>query len=404
MLEGTRLEVQSNADSDSTPTASARSITLNLITGGFGIGMFSLPWSTAGASLIPGLCMIGLIVALNGCTISILIEGADKHGAFDLGALLGHLGGKRGMISQVLCSTAVWTTLYLTQVGYTLIMVDAVHTMLGARTPGRTALVFIVSLAMLPLSLLNQKYLSFTSQLAVAVNLYILFVTSFEDKNPEGMCLLGYGPGMISMASVMAQAVVVQMCVLPMYRELEDRSPQKFNRIVQVAFTTLAVIFSAFVVMGYITYGASVSDNILHALPNNMWGKSARIAAGLSVACVYPIFEQAMVAPCWNLPARYRRPGYFAATVFTVAATALGALVLRTLGLINVINGSLASIAFVGLCPSVVGLCLLERDSGAWRAAMIFLLIVPTCAGCLGLVFTDNYEEELMKHCIWSLD
>eukprot|EP00971_Amphidinium_carterae_P047694 939423-Amphidinium_carterae.1 len=75
MLETSARDVElSCAESDALVTASATSITLNLITGGFGIGLFSLPWSTAGASLLVALFTIVLIVALNGWTVSILIE------------------------------------------------------------------------------------------------------------------------------------------------------------------------------------------------------------------------------------------------------------------------------------------------------------------------------------------
>eukprot|EP00971_Amphidinium_carterae_P289911 5756606-Amphidinium_carterae.1 len=144
--------------------------------------------------------------------------------------------------------------------------------------------------------------------------------------------------------------------------------------------------------MGYITYGANVSDNILHALPGNVWGDSARIAAGVSVACVYPIFAQAMVAPALNLPPQLRRSGYLIAIFLTVLVTALGALVLRSLGIINVLNGSFASIAFVGLCPAVVGLFLLDRSSRLWKLGMVFLLVIPTTGGILGIMFTDNYK------------
>eukprot|EP00971_Amphidinium_carterae_P265347 5263833-Amphidinium_carterae.1 len=67
------------------------------------------------------------------------------------------------------------------EIGYTLVIVDAVDTLTDAF--GHTMLVMLVSAAMLPLCLLNQKYLAFTSQLAVVVNLYILGVTSFEDRD-----------------------------------------------------------------------------------------------------------------------------------------------------------------------------------------------------------------------------
>mmetsp|Transcript_73427 Transcript_73427/g.192536 ORF Transcript_73427/g.192536 Transcript_73427/m.192536 type:complete len:429 (-) Transcript_73427:71-1357(-) len=388
---------------DAAPKASARAVTLNLITGGFGIGMFSLPWSLAGASLLPGVLTILLVVLVNAWTVSILIAAAEKHQAFDLGSLLSYLPGRASGPAQILTNAAVWLVLFVSQVGYVIVMAGAVTSVAGDTVfKDRSAAVALVSAAVLPLCFLDQRYLSFTSGFSVLVNLFVFAVISGQPRKPAGLCYVGAGLGTLSMISVMMQSIVVQMCVLPMYQELECRTPAKFRQVVRHSFGALSIIFVAFAVMGYVTYGEGVGSNILDALPDNAWGNAARVAAGLSVAGVYPIFEQAMVAPIWNMQGlRHRRPLYTLATVVTVSLILLVALFVTSIGFLNVLNGAFCSIIFVGLCPSLVGLQLLERRSCAWRAGMYALLALGTLSGILGMIFTDNYSKDLMRSCGW---
>jgi amino acid permease len=50
-------------------------------------------------------------------------------------------------------------------------------------------------------------------------------------------------------------SVIIQMCVLPMYEELEERSPQAFQKIVNISFAFLFLFMSLFSTVGYLLYG-----------------------------------------------------------------------------------------------------------------------------------------------------
>lgn len=385
--------------------ASPRQITLNLITGGFGLGIFSLPWSLAGASLIPGIVIIVLVVVLNAWTVRILIEGAERHQAFDLGALLSHLPGGVGRPAHICTNVAVWGVLMITQVGYVNIMADAFLSIVpaGSAADQRPFAVVAVSVLMLPICFLDQRYLNFTSLLAVVVNVYIFGVMVAQPNQSEGICLVGAGQGTLAMVSVMAQAIVIQMCVLPMYAEMEDRTPAKFHRAVSFGFGSLILIFVAFAAVGYLTFGHRVQGNILDMFPHDVYGNAARVGAGICIAGVYPIFEQAMVAPVWNSQVRHRRLLYVLATIATVAISMLGAMRFRSVGFINEVDGAICAAVFVSLCPGAVGLFLLDRRSFRWRVAMCIFITFGVAAGVLGLLFTDSsskYEEVIDHHCV----
>merc|ERR1712050_754804 len=122
-------------------------------------------------------------------------------------------------------------------------------------------------------------------------------MTASAGDLPEGPCMLGSTiRGNFAMITVMFQAVIIQMCVLPMYQELEDRSPQKFDKIITTGFSALFVIFAGFSVFSYLLYGPGVESNILQNLPINIGSDVAQIGMMIVVACVYPIMLYPMVA------------------------------------------------------------------------------------------------------------
>merc|ERR1719408_1156803 len=104
----------------------------------------------------------------------------------------------------------------------------------------------------------------------------------------------------------MMQAVTIQMCVLPMYYELEDRSPEKFTRCVNIAFFSLFLIFAGFSVLAEMNFGTSSESNILLNIPVNyqsakgLCGMIAQLGMIVSISAVYPIMFAPMIAPVRN--------------------------------------------------------------------------------------------------------
>lgn len=403
------------------PKATSLHITINLITAGLGTGVFTLPWSTAGASIVPALLIVALVLALNAWTISILIEAAERHQTFDLGSLLSRLPGKLGEAAQGLCNVVLWFSMFLCLVGYLIVMVDCVESYLATNPmttpqshPHRSIFVVLAALCVLPLCFLDQRRLAFTSVIAVAANanIFAFLMTTYAVEEIEGtrpsVCLFGMSQGSVAMMSAMMQVVVIQMCVLPMYKELEDRSPAKFNRIVAVAFGVLLLLCSGFAVAGYATFGSNVSSNVLKNLPGGHWGHTTRLAAVAAVAGVFPIILASMMAPLWNSETmsslRSSSPNTVQGitTCCVVLAAMLTALMITDLGFLNVVNGAISLGAFVAIVPSLIGLNLLGPRSqlSYWRATMYTLMVVGLFSSALGLVLTDNYVAALKSACM----
>ncbi|CAK9007392.1 Sodium-coupled neutral amino acid transporter 2 (Amino acid transporter A2) (Solute carrier family 38 member 2) (System A amino acid transporter 2) (System A transporter 1) (System N amino acid transporter 2) [Durusdinium trenchii] len=405
------------AEADDIGMVKAPEMLLNLIVGGLGTGMLSLPWAMAGASIVVGSLIIVLVVAVNLWTIMILVYAADRYGVYDLGALLGKLPGKLGPGMQMFVNMMVWVVLFGSLLSYIIGICDSAQPFIrGTFLEQRWAIAGLASLIVLPLCFLDQKYLSFSSGAAILVNLYLMglvgmeFVDKIEkDELPEGICEFGLAKGSVTMVSTMMQSVIIQMCVLPMYKELENRSPAKFARILIVAFSTLAVLFIFLSVAGYAAFGPQVESNLLLSLPRNTAMNIVQAGMIIVLAAVYPVMMIAMIAPVKNLPLerfgsgqgaiRKKSLAVAAMTVFFVVASFLTALKVNELGLVNVVDGALCIGVFTALAPGLVGLMLLGRQSRTWRLAMALLLCGGAIATGLGFVFTKNEYELLQQAC-----
>eukprot|EP00929_Paragymnodinium_shiwhaense_P019394 TRINITY_DN13240_c0_g1_i2.p1 TRINITY_DN13240_c0_g1~~TRINITY_DN13240_c0_g1_i2.p1 ORF type:complete len:403 (+),score=74.22 TRINITY_DN13240_c0_g1_i2:64-1272(+) len=366
---------------EETPKTNMREATMNLVCGGLGTGMLSLPWTMAGAGLIPGVLILFGIVAVNIWTIVILVAAAERHQVFDLGGLLRLLPGRLGPASQALTNGAIWFTLILTLIGY----VDSIYTsavplvekMHGEGSwllEGRLPLCGIASIVVLPLCFLDQKYLSFTSVLGVLanVNLLALVFFLFAQRSADGSlgektCLLGYGKGSVTMVSSATNSIIIQMCILPMYEAFENRTPERFGRVLVWSFGSLAVLLSVFSAFAYLVVGHTVSGNVLEDLPRGTWGNLTQAGMIIVIFAVYPIFLMPMIAPLRTLPlklfcrdlearslvsnqektelieraARRRRWLVNGTTGVVVLVSFLLSLWLADLGMINALNGSI---------------------------------------------------------------
>lgn len=413
--ENEALRFESRA---SVPTVSSKEMAMNLITGGLGTGMLSLPWAMAGASVLVGVVTILLVIVVNLWTIMILVEAAERYQVFDLAAVLGKLPGRLGPSMQVLTNIMVWVALFGSLISYIIAMCDSAGPFVkGTLLEHRPLLAGLASAIVLPLCFVNQRYLSFTSSLAVLVNVYLISLVAFvfmkymaDDTLPTGSCAFGLAKGSVTMLSTMMQCVIIQMCVLPMYQELENRSPRKFSRILWFSFSVLALLFGLLSSAGYLAFGPNVNSNMLVNLPKNVAGDIAQFGMLIVLAAVYPIMMIAMIAPIKNLsletfssvPAIARRRHQALVTVSTVGlvlGSFLVAVKVTDLGIINVIDGALCVGVFTGLVPGSVGLFLSENKSAAWKASMILLIVAGLVGSVLGIVFMDNSPDLLALKC-----
>ncbi len=93
-----------------------------------------------------------------------------------------------------------------------------------------------------------------------------------------------------------------------MYKELRERSPQRFASAVNHAFTALCVFFSAFATAGYTLFGISVKSDLLYNLPLNLAGHAARLGMLVIVLSVFPLALYPIMAPVRTWASSHQYP------------------------------------------------------------------------------------------------
>jgi len=451
----------------SAPVASATAITLNLIAMGLGSGLLTMPWGVAGASVLNSVLLLAIVLAMNFWTITILVRACEQWQVFDLGSLLNKLPGRLGTCLQGLVNVTVWGSQLLVLIGYTTVIRDSSYDLMPEQTflRNKWLLTFLTGVIMIPLSSLDQAYLSFTSTLAILANTYLIMLLVayivVPDMQPdigdeavlEPRCFFSIGAnswsGIVCMFSLLMYTIIIQMAIPPMYKELAGRSPCKFQRCVLVAFLCLFVIFSTVMVGGYVTWGSKVNSNILNALPTDMWGNAARFGMVLCLVGCYPLNVKPMVAPCArekhdehvdfiesNTAPLLQKPGAFARQVsetapieskpgafarqVSVDTTGMGydtslplCLIVATstflsvwatnLGSLNAMNGAIQVIGYCGLIPGAAGLYLLGSVTSKEQVALWLLMGFATMMSVVGFFATDNNPEGMTTDCVLAM-
>lgn len=376
--------------------ATAVQTALNLTTAALGSGILSLPWAGAGASVGMAVALTGFALLLNGWTTLIVVEAGEKYQVFDLGGLLALLPGRLGTISQVANNVLIFASQCLCLVSYCTIVGDAVFAVLPRF---RTLGIVIFALFVLPVSFASMRYLAFTSTLAIAVVFYIfgyLVYLSFADPlyttAGHELCVFGVAAGTVSMFSALINGTILQVFVLPIYAELENRSVAKFRRVMFASFTFIFVLYTGFLFAGLGAFGRVVKSNVLNSMPDGTPATIARVSMSVVMLGVYPINVKPMTAMI-----RDKRLT-FLTTVIVVGTTLGVALAGVELGVINTLNGALEVGAFVTIGPALVAVYALQ----ARRCPMLVLMVFGAVLSAVGLFVVDNYVNDLVASClIW---
>lgn len=409
------------------PQASATAITLNLITMGFGTGLLTMPWGTAGSSMVMAIALLALVLAMNYWTIMILVRASELKQEFDLGGILSHLPGRLGPVLQQVGTGVIWLSQFLVLLGYTIVVSDSLSALLaGTALANKELLSALLACVVTPLSALDQKYLAFTSTLSILANIYLvalimwyaIFPTAKElEQADSDSCVLGFSTGTITAFSLIMYTIIIQMVIPQMYQELEERSPAKFARCLATALFVLFFFFAATMIGGYVAFGANVNSNVMNELPADSAGNLARAMMAVCIMGCYPLNVKPMVAPFLRSPEKSDKEALLGssgdgsvrkgktfevmAILTVVLPVTIASFFFRNLGPLNAVNGAIQVIAYIGLIPGAAGLFLLGELSQKQRFALHGLIVFAVITAALGFVMTNNEVDDLKKKCMY---
>jgi len=412
--------------------ASESQIFINLVASTLGAGILSLPWGMAGSSLITGVFALGFNLLLTGCAIMLYIRAAERTQLFDVGSVMSRLPGKVGTLMQWMTNLDMGLAGMCCLLAYNILVGDSLSKVFPSLS--RKFAIMLANVVILPICFLPQKWLAVTSSLSVLVNIYLFLLILYEAfTNPiaEDVCYLGFQLGSASILANLFMATCIQYIVFPMYYELEDRSPEKFQKLLIRAFSMVFLFFGAFAGSAYLRWGSQVSSNILLSFPRNGAGLIAQFGVCLIVLSNYPIMTISMVQPLQfigmkqkvgNKPRettplldvpeeehlslsrekkkpflRFLRP---IAIVTLVVVMMFASFYVTQLGSVNVFTGSMMMIVFLGFGPGLTGMFLLDPIPGGriiYTCLIIFALVMSMTALALK---GSNYVSELESSCL----
>jgi len=298
--------------------------------------------------------------------------------------------------------------------------------------------------------------LAFTSTFSILANVYLILLlvkcafdaqtNSDASLDVSGVCIFGFGPGVITQSDLLMYTIIIQMMIPPMYKELDGRSPAKFQKCLTVGFIAIFFILVLVMVCGYISFGPHVNSNVLMNLPRDVFGSAAQFAMAVCIFGCFPLNVKPCTAPfarpaaegtrksssMAGTPLLGKSPSSFnerllseapapviiseevndgaststrevVATIAVVGTVALCSLWVHSLGPLNAINGTIQVLGYIGLIPGAIGLYLSGKLSPARKAAMWGLIITSILVTLIGFVYTDNYAAALDKQCLWTL-
>lgn len=398
---------QSDSDSDDggskslleVGTASEGAMVVNIITGGLGTGILCLPWLTAGGSIIVTLVVTALILAINAWTLFLLVEASDKYQQYDLGSLLESIPDCGPVVNKA-TNLLVAVSVFLTCMSYIVTMNEQVqNVLLGnmevADYKCTWLVMMITGVIVLPLCYLDQRRLAFTSTLTVFVFIVLMVLLIIELCNSEKtteVVWFGYGEGSVTLLAGISNCITIQVCMLPMYAELEDRTPAKMNRVITKSFVALYAMFAAYAVVGYLAFGADVRESVTSSMAKVWYNDVGRFGIFVALLGVYPILLKGITGPLQS----YVSDGTLqVAIVVIVAATVLASIpFFDDLGKINTVNGAICCGVCCCCVPGLVGLLFLERN----RILMYTLIVAGPATMTLGILYADqNYASSLRQ-------
>jgi len=278
----------------------------------------------------------------------------------------------------------------------------------GSILAERKFIIFIVSLLIYPLTLLESLHqLRYTSIVGLLALLYVfLFMVVILCK--QGVMLApngGHGGDWVYFQGglsfwlaipLQATSFSAQFNVMPLFEELRDPSLERMNTVIHVAMMAiLGLFYTAFSVIGYLTFGSQTSDNIL----KNYDGSDTFCLLGqVCVAAVMALKFPLIALPFRDLFNEVALPAHFKSymdkgkqeqkTVYALEMAVfvgiVAALVLqfdslgKALGILGATVGSVLSFLLPGLFGYA---CAQSTGERVWPAAMVVFGVVTGGVG-----------------------
>eukprot|EP00931_Biecheleriopsis_adriatica_P056693 TRINITY_DN33605_c0_g1_i1.p1 TRINITY_DN33605_c0_g1~~TRINITY_DN33605_c0_g1_i1.p1 ORF type:complete len:452 (+),score=88.29 TRINITY_DN33605_c0_g1_i1:53-1408(+) len=363
--------VMDTSDEEDFPGVHPLQTSFNLAKCMIGEGMLSLAAGVGKTGLAVSLIICLFFGVFMGYTFSVIGRVCAATGSKNLSGCCDRLGYPRLGKTMALSITLLT---FVACVSFAIMFGDNVSDIL--KSMGATgfwasyefALLATVILVELPLCLIrDMSKLAVTSLLGVACEVgVVIFITeryfsgtykpggvNYDDISEEFRPYFGEGiaktlfrvdASTLVLVSSLATAYIAHFQAPKFYHQLRNRSVRRFNMVTAGSFGLASTMFVATMLFGYLTFGQHAQGNILRNYSTKSpFATASRIGMVIAVCFGFPVVftgfrDAALESLAWN---GRRRSIWVVLTIALLAPIVLVASLVRDLGVVNGLTGSI---------------------------------------------------------------
>ena len=366
--------------------ASIFQTTVNITNNVIGAGLLSLPWCIKESSVVYGTIMVILFGLLQAVTFVLIVACCDYAGTYsfmELGRrLLGSAAGSAIQLCMLIYTAGSCLSFVVLTGDFISSESGFARELCGDSCifSSRAFSVFVVTVVLYaPLCALQDlRSLWFTSLLSVCSMFYLLALTIWEFSASHGInpCTdeppvidtASAGTGLFSAAPIVGVAYIAHYNAPRFYSELKDRSIPRFARCVLMSFGCCTVVYCAFGILGYLTFGHQTKPDLLENFAANSEAAIiARVALFLLVSSTYPLAFHSLRASAVQLyftsfsSRDSTKMKFWLLTGPLMAITICPGMVLENVGVVLDYKGSLVGSSIAFIIPGVMALIIVKR-------------------------------------------
>ncbi|RDX68014.1 Amino acid transporter AVT6E, partial [Mucuna pruriens] len=400
----------------------------NLTTTVIGAGIMALPATMKVLGVVLGIIMIIIMGVLSEISVELLVRFSVLCKASSYGEVVQHAMGRPARILSEICiivNNAGVLVVYLIIMGD--VMSGSVHhlgvfdQLMGNGVWDQRKLVILVIMVVFlaPLCSLDKiDSLSLTSaaSVALAVMFVVVAFTVAFIKLVEGRI---DAPRMVPDLSsktaildllvvipIMTNAYVCHFNVQPIYNELEQRSPQKMNRIGRITTVLCILVYASTAVSGYLLFGKDTESDVLTNFDKDLGIRFSlalnyivRVGYILHLILVFPVIHfslrQTVDALVFEaspplLESRKRSLGLTAVLLILIY---IGSTMIPNIWTAFKFTGATTAVSLGFIFPSIIALRLSHQGDlsrGEWILSWLMLVLALTVSivGVVGNVYS----------------
>lgn len=286
-------------------TASLFSSSINLTNTIIGAGVLGLPYAVATCGLVVGTLMMFLSACAGAFGLYLLVQCSDRCNSKSTPSYYTCAMETYPQVAFVI-DTVVFIKCFGVAVSYLIVIGDLMPDVMRYITDvgedhiltNRLFWIGLFAVIIVPLCFLKQLHsLWFSSLLSLFTVAYLLalviayfFVDGLPIDPEREIDVVKFSTKFFKVMTIFVFGFTCHQNIFSIYNELHDPTPKRINSVIIISISTALFVYLSIAILGYITYGNEVLDNIIENYPkDSIFATIGRIFIAIHVAFAVPL-------------------------------------------------------------------------------------------------------------------